>query len=166
MEDKRLSIQSIEDLYPRSLKYLTDYLQALVRGRLWLQVLVGMVFGITVGIMMGPSVGWVDPATSATISDWLAFPGKLFLALIQMIVIPLVFASIIRGLAATEDVEQLRKMGLRVVLYFILTTALAIVIGLVVALLIKPGTYIDSQNPYRRQWQPRQPLSKRPARWV
>jgi Na+/H+-dicarboxylate symporter len=146
MENNKSNIQSIESLYPRSLKYLTDYLQALVRGRLWLQVLVGMIFGIAVGIMMGPSVGWVDPPNAVTISDWLAFPGKLFLALIQMIVIPLVFASIIRGLAATEDVDQLRKMGLRVVLYFIVTTALAIVIGLAVALLIKPGTYIDSQS--------------------
>jgi Na+/H+-dicarboxylate symporter len=121
-------------------------LQGLVRGRLWLQVLVGMVLGITVGILMGPSVGWVSPATAATVSDWLAFPGKLFLALIQMIVIPLVFASIIRGLAATEDIEQLRKMGLWVVFYFIVTTALAIVIGLVVASIIKPGTFIDSQS--------------------
>jgi len=136
---------AIEYLYPRSLKYLTNYLQSMVRGRLWLQVLVGMILGITTGILMGPTVGWVNPGTAATVSDWLAFPGKLFLALIQMIVIPLVFASIIRGLAATEDLEQLRKMGLRVVLYFIATTAIAIIIGLVITTLIKPGTYIDSQ---------------------
>jgi Na+/H+-dicarboxylate symporter len=146
MAEKNTTLQAIEKLYPRSLKYLTDYLQILVRGRLWLQVIIGMIMGVTVGILMGPSVGWVSPVTAATISDWLAFPGKLFLALIQMIVIPLVFASIIRGLAATEDIEQLRKMGLRVVLYFIATTALAIIIGLVVASLIKPGTYIDSQS--------------------
>jgi len=136
---------AINTLHPRSLKYLTEYLQSLVHGRLWLQVMVGMVLGIGAGISLGPTVGWVEPALASTISDWLAFPGKLFLALIQMIVIPLVFASIIRGLAATEDLEQLRSMGLRVVLYFIATTALAIVIGLSVASLIKPGTYVDSQ---------------------
>lgn len=146
MADRFLTTQTIENLYPRSLKYLTDYLQALVRGRLWLKVLVGMVLGIAVGIAMGPSVGWMEPVTAATISNWLAFPGKLFLALIQMIVIPLVFASIIRGLAATEDMEQLRSMGVRVVLYFIATTALAIIIGLSVAVLVKPGQYIDSQS--------------------
>lgn len=142
---KNASTHTLEDLYPRSLKFLTHYLQGLVRGRLWLQVMVGMILGITVGILMGPTVGWVSPATATMVSDWLAFPGKLFLALIQMIVIPLVFASIIRGLAATEDIEQLRKMGLRVVLFFIATTALAIIIGLIIATLIKPGTYIDSQ---------------------
>jgi Na+/H+-dicarboxylate symporter len=136
---------AITSLYPRSLKYMADYLQSLVKGRLWLQVMVGMVLGIGVGILLGPSVGWIQPATAATLSDWLAFPGKLFLALIQMIVIPLVFASIIRGLAATEDLEQLRKIGFRVVLFFIATTALAIIIGLTVASVIKPGTYVDSQ---------------------
>lgn len=117
MPDTLEQQSTVSSLHPRSLKYLKDYLQALVRGRLWLQVMVGMGLGISVGILLGPSVGWVDPATSATISDWLAFPGKLFLALIQMIVIPLVFASIIRGLAATEDLEKLRKIGLRVVLF-------------------------------------------------
>lgn len=132
-------------LHPRSLKHLSDSLQGLVRGRLWLQVLVGMGLGILTGILIGPSVGWVSPGTAATASDWLALPGRLFLALIQMMVIPLVFASIIRGLAATEDLEQLKKIGLRVVLFFIFTTALAIVVGLSLANLIQPGQYVDSQ---------------------
>lgn len=135
----------LKALYPRSLKYLTDNLQALVRGRLWLKVIIAMILGIAVGILLGPSVGWVDPANASTIGDWLAFPGKLFLALIQMIVIPLIFASIIRGLAATEDLDQLRKIGLRAVLFFMVTTALAIVIGLTIASLIKPGSYVDGQ---------------------
>ena len=137
---------AIESLQPRSLKYLTTYLQSLIRRHLWFQVMVGMVLGIFVGILLGPTMGWVEFATATVISDWLAFPGKLFLALIQMIVIPLVFASIIRGLAATEDLEQLRKIGLRVVLFFIVTTALAIIIGLSIASLVKPGTYVDSQT--------------------
>lgn len=139
-------ISSIDAIYPRSLKYLSDSLQALIRGKLWIQVVFGMVLGISVGILLGPSFGWVSPDTATTVSNWLAFPGKLFLALIQMIVIPLVFASIIRGLASTEDIEQLKKMGLRVVLYFIATTTMAIIIGLFVVTLIKPGTYIDSQS--------------------
>jgi len=145
MTDKIEQFASIESLHPRSLKYQSNYLQSLIRGRLWLQVLLGMVLGISTGIMLGPSVGWVEASTAAIVSDWLAFPGRLFLALIQMIVIPLVFASIIRGLAASEDLEQLRKIGFRVVLFFIATTALAIIIGLTVANVIKPGTYIDNQ---------------------
>ena len=137
--------EAVELLHPRSLKHLTEHLQALVKGRLWLQVLIAMALGLAVGVVLGPSVGWVAPRTAAVIGDWLAFPGQLFLALIQMIVIPLVFASIIRGLAATEDLEQLRKMGIRVVGYFVVTTAIAIVIGLFLALTIKPGLFVDSQ---------------------
>ncbi|NVK42809.1 MAG: dicarboxylate/amino acid:cation symporter [Oceanospirillaceae bacterium] len=146
MIEKNVQETAIDALYPRSLRYLTGYLQSLVRGRLWLQVLVGMALGIATGIMLGPGLGWVGAATANTLGNWLAFPGKLFLALIQMMVIPLVFASIIRGLAATEDLEQLKRMGLRVVLYFIATTALAIMIGLAVASLIEPGKFVDSQS--------------------
>ncbi len=135
----------LEQLNPRSLKYLSGYLQSLVRGRLWAQVLAGMVLGLAVGIAIGPTGGWLDPDVAATLGNWLALPGKLFLALIQMIVVPLVFASIIRGLAATENPNQLRTMGLRVVLYFVATTALAIVIGIVLALIIQPGNFVDQE---------------------
>lgn len=131
-------------LYPRQLKYLSDYLSALTRGRLWLQVLIGMTLGIAIGILLGPTVAWVKPEVANIIGNWLALPGQLFLTLIQMIVIPLVFASVIRGLSASENLEQLRSIGIRVVIYFVVTTAVAIMIGMTVALLIKPGAYIDS----------------------
>ncbi len=135
----------LEMLHPRSLKHLANSLQSLVRGRLWLQVVIGMVAGILVGVLLGPAVGWFDPAFAATAGEWLALPGRLFLALIQMIVIPLVFASIIRGLAATEDFEQLRRMGGRAVVFFLTITAVAIVLGLLLATLVQPGRYVDSR---------------------
>ncbi len=134
----------LQTIYPRSLKVLSDQLQGLIRGRLWLKVLIGMALGLATGIVIGPSVGLVEPDIARTVASWLALPGQLFLALIQMIVIPLVFASIIRGIAASEGIEQLRRLGLRVVLYFIGTTTLAITIGLTVAQLIRPGKYVDS----------------------
>ncbi len=138
--------QSKSDPRPRT------YLIRHVTGRLWLKVLIGMVLGVVVGILLGPTVGLVHARSATVIGNWLAFPGQLFLALIQMIVIPLVFASIIRGLSASEDLEQLRRMGLRVVVYFLVTTAVAIAIGLVLALLIKPGLYIDSSLVGTRLW--------------
>ena len=137
---------------PRSFLYLNTYLISYVTGRLWLKVMIGMVLGIAVGILIGPTVGLIHPRTASVIGNWLAFPGQLFLALIQMIVIPLIFASVIRGLAASEDLEQLRKVGLRVVVFFLITTAVAIVIGLFVALLIKPGLFIDSSLVEKRLW--------------
>jgi Na+/H+-dicarboxylate symporter len=128
---------------PTSLGQLSGYLSGLTRGRLWLQVLIGMGLGIVVGILLGPNVGWLTPEQSHIAGNWLALPGQMFLALIQMIVIPLVVASVIRGLAASENVEQLRRMGLLAVVYFLLTTAAAIVIGLWIASVMKPGELID-----------------------
>ncbi len=118
---------------------LSSYLFGLVQDRLWLKVLIGMFLGLITGIILGPSVGLVKADTGAIIGNWLAFPGRLFIATIQMIVIPLIIASVVRGLAATEDIEQLRKVGVRVVLFFTATTALASAIGLWIANLLNPG---------------------------
>jgi Na+/H+-dicarboxylate symporter len=123
---------------------LSHQLQGLIRGRLWLQVILGMLAGILVGILLGPTVGLVSLKNASIIGNWLAFPGQLFLLVIQMIVIPLIFASVVRGLTAGGTLEQLRRMGIRIGLYFVFTTSIAICIGLAVALLVKPGTTIDS----------------------
>ncbi|MBB5321977.1 dicarboxylate/amino acid:cation symporter [Marinobacter oulmenensis] len=128
--------------YPRPLRHLSVYLAGLVAGRLWLKVLIGLGLGLVVGTLLGPSVGLVEPATGTLIGNWLAFPGQLFLATIQMIVIPLVIASVIRGLAASEDLEQLRRLGLRVTLFFVVTTGIAASIGLWVGGVLSPGTLL------------------------
>ncbi|MEQ8665326.1 MAG: dicarboxylate/amino acid:cation symporter [Rhodospirillales bacterium] len=128
----------------RSLLPFAATLQTLVRGRLWLQVLIGMTLGVGTGTLIGPTTGWVPAGTASVIGNWLAFPGQLFLALIQMIVIPLVFASIIRGLCSSEDLEQLRRIGFRAILFFVLTTAVAVTLGILLALVIRPGDYVDS----------------------
>ena len=128
---------------PRSLRYLSGYLSGLVKGRLWLKVLVGMALGLVVGTLLGPSVGLVNPETGAAVGSWLAFPGQLFLATIQMIVIPLVIASVIRGLTASEDLDQLRRLGIRVIIFFVITTAIAAAIGLWVGGLINPGSMLS-----------------------
>lgn len=140
MSDDRSRLETEAD--SNAIIFLRGHVHSLVRGRLWLQVMIGMVLGIGTGIALGPSVSWVDPEIAATIANWLAFPGQIFLTLIQMIVIPLIFTSIIRGLAASGDVAQLRQVGLRAVGIFVLATAVAIVIGLAVAALIEPGHYV------------------------
>jgi Na+/H+-dicarboxylate symporter len=133
----------IEVLYPRSLKFLYDSLHHLVEKRLWAKVLLGMVLGVLIGFLLGPNLNLVAPKTAFIISEWLALPGTIFLRVIQMIVIPLVFASIIRGIAASESVKQLKKTGIAVAIYFLITTTIAILIGVVLATWIQPGQYIN-----------------------
>ncbi|MDO3720564.1 dicarboxylate/amino acid:cation symporter [Marinobacter sp. chi1] len=125
--------------YPQQLRHLSGYLSGLVKGRLWLKVLIGMLMGLVTGTLLGPSVGLVEPATGSLVGNWLAFPGQLFLATIQMIVIPLVIASVVRGLAASEDLAQLRTLGVRVTIFFVITTAVAAVIGLWIGGVMNPG---------------------------
>lgn len=126
-----------------SIRRLAFRLSGLVRGRLWLQVLVFMLLGIVTGLLIGPTGGLLEADTALTVSNWLATPGYLFLAMVQMIVIPLVIASIILGMTSAEDMQQLRSIGLRTGLFFLLTTIAAVLIGLAVALVIEPGSYLS-----------------------
>jgi Na+/H+-dicarboxylate symporter len=128
---------------PRPLGALTDYLTRLIEGKLWLQVLIGMLAGLLVGVLIGPDTGLLGASTGVVVGNWLAFPGRLFLVTIQMIVVPLVFASIIRGLAAGPDTQQLKRLGLWAAGLFLVSTALAATIGIQLALTIEPGSYLE-----------------------
>jgi Na+/H+-dicarboxylate symporter len=137
-------LKNIELLNPRPLRNLAGQLALLVEHRLWLKVLIGLFAGLAVGLALGPAAGWVEPRTGVLIGGWLALPGQLFLASIQMIVIPLVFASIILGLASSENADQLKQLGLAVVAYFVATTAIAAAIGLWIGSVLKPGLLIKA----------------------
>ncbi|WP_348672630.1 dicarboxylate/amino acid:cation symporter [uncultured Abyssibacter sp.] len=131
-------------LHPRNLKHLADRLQGLVRTHLWAQVLVGMALGVAVGILIGPSVGWFEPQTAHLLGEWLALPGLVFLALIQTIVVPLVLTAIVRGIASTADPEQLKRGGIWLVVYFVVTTVIASSLGIGLGLLLKPGELVEA----------------------
>lgn len=137
-------LDTLEYLQPRSLKYLTRPLRILIRGKLWLQVLVGMVLGITAGLLLSPDAGLVERATALAIGEWIALPGRLFLAFIQMIVVPLILASIVHGIAGATDVAQLKRTGIGIGIYFLAATIAATVLGIVVALAVRPGDYVDA----------------------
>lgn len=137
-------LSPLEVLHPRSLLRLADSLQALLRSKLWLQIIVGMMCGIGVGVLLGPEVDLLSRTTAKVIGEWVALPGHLFLAVIQMIVVPLVFASVVRGIASNENIEQLRSTGIRLVIYFLATTSIAVVIGIGTGLLVRPGERVDA----------------------
>lgn len=127
-----------------SIKLINGPIREMLNQNLWAKMMAAMVLGVLAGLFISPSAGWFSQNTGLIVGNWLALPGRLFLSLIQMIVVPLVFASIIRGIASNEDIEFLKKMGIRLVLYFITTTSIAIGIGITVAMIIKPGQYLDT----------------------
>jgi len=129
------------------LKSFEHYLRGLVEAQLWVKVLVALALGLGVGMAISPITGWVSVEVSTSLGSWLALPGKLFLKLVQMIMIPLIFTSIISGIVANTS-EQLKSMGLKLLVYFIASTTVAIAIGIFLAMLFKPGASIYSAGAF------------------
>lgn len=125
----------------KPLNSLSQYLEKLIKGRLWLKVMIGLTLGVILGLILNPSFGYLNTATSKNIANWLDLPGQIFMRLVQMIMIPLVFTSIILGLVSNSK-ENLKTLGLRLLIYFLFTTAIAIFIGITLALLFEPGKYV------------------------
>lgn len=92
------------------------------------KVFLGFGIGIVLGMIFQKDILFVKPV------------GDIFLKLIQMIVIPLIFCSIISGIASIGDIGKLRRIGTKVMGFYIVTTILSTILGLVVAHIIRPGT--------------------------
>ncbi|WP_370097956.1 dicarboxylate/amino acid:cation symporter [Xanthomarina gelatinilytica] len=127
----------------RPLTALSVHLESLIKGRLWLQVIVGLLLGAALGLLLNPSTGLVSERVGSWLANWLELPGQIFMRLIQMVMIPLIFASIISGIVSNTS-DNLKTFGLRLFLYFVFTTTVAIIIGLSITLLMKPGEYVLS----------------------
>jgi Na+/H+-dicarboxylate symporter len=125
----------------RSLNNLTEHLQRLIKGQLWAKVLIGIGLGIGLGLLLNSQSGLVTPETSEKAANWLDMPGQIFLRLVQMVMIPLIFASIITGIISNSS-ENLKSMGVRLLTYFMITTVVSISIGLAVTYLMEPGKYL------------------------
>jgi Na+/H+-dicarboxylate symporter len=121
-----------------------DAIIRLFRRQLWAQILLALVLGIIVGSWISPEGGQaLEAATAYRVAEWLKLPGTVFLNLIQMVVIPLVITSIMLGVGGSGDSSTLKDVGLRIAPYFVVTTTIAVTIGITLALLLKPGLYVD-----------------------
>ncbi|WP_244281991.1 dicarboxylate/amino acid:cation symporter [Maledivibacter halophilus] len=92
------------------------------------KVFIGFALGILLGLIFKEKILIIKPL------------GDLFLRLIKMIVVPLVFFSIISGITSMGDIQKLKKVGTKTLLYYIVTTGIAGIIGIIVARTLKPGT--------------------------
>jgi len=129
-------------------------LLGLFRDHLWAQVIAGLVLGVVVGLLMGPDIGLLDTETASIIGSWLALPGELFLAMLQFIVVPLVVASVAVGIAGNPDLGVVRRLGVGVVLYFLITTSIAVTVGVGASTLIRPGDYVSDEQKLAMQQAP------------
>lgn len=80
------------------------------------------------------------------ILDWIKPFGNIFINLLKLIAVPLILASLIKGVSDLKDVSKLSKMGGRTIGLYLLTTVFAVSIGLVVVNIIKPGSFISEST--------------------
>ena len=98
------------------------------------KILIGMILGIVFGFVMTyPSWG------PQFIADWIQPFGNIFVKLLKLIAIPLIIASLIKGISDLKDISKFRNIGLRTIVIYIGTTVVAITIGLMLVNILKPG---------------------------
>ncbi len=109
--------------------------------KILLAVSVGLVFGVFLDKL---SDSW--PEAASWVMLVLEPAGRIFLKLINMVIIPLVMASLLLGIASLGDVRKLGRIGMRSLLFFSLTTAAAVAIGLALAVWFQPGKLVDTNT--------------------
>ncbi len=105
------------------------------------QILLGMVGGVLFALLM-TNFSW----GSEFISDWIQPFGNIFINALKLIAVPLILASLIKGISDLKDISKLSKMGTRTILIYIVTTVIAVSIGLGMVNLIKPGSAITEET--------------------
>ena len=111
---------------------------------LWLQVVISLLIGLGVGLILGDDIGvGLDDDTLDSATSYLAIPANIFLSIIQMIIVPLIFASIVVAITNLGAKDKLKTLGFGVGTYFVITTTIAILVAIFLASIIAPGSILD-----------------------
>ena len=115
-------------------------MKAWFRMDLWKRVMIGLVLGTLIGLAI--RYGMSNEAASEAAEYFKPF-GDLFLNLIRMLVVPLIFLTLVSGVLSMGDPKKLGSLGGRAVGVYMLTTAVAVTIGLIIGTILQPGTGFD-----------------------
>ena len=99
--------------------------------KLWKQILIALVAGLAVGMILGPPAAAIKPI------------GTIFVNLIKMLIVPLIFVSLVCGVTSMHDMHKMGRIAAKTIVIYLLTTAIAITIGLGLGALLQPGTGIN-----------------------
>src|SRR5215468_3460215 len=102
-----------------------------ILGQLWFQVLVGTLLGI--------AIGWLAPGAGSAMQPL----GDTFIKLIRMMIGPVIFVTVVHGIARVSDMRSVGWLALKSLIYFEAVTILALVIGLVAVELWRPGAEMN-----------------------
>src|SRR5271165_6031383 len=94
---------------------------------------------VLIAIVIGVAIGYFFPATGASLKPL----GDMFIAAIKMVIAPIIFCTVVHGIAGMEDMKKVGRVGLKAIVYFEVVTTLALVVGLIVANLWQPGAEMN-----------------------
>jgi len=95
--------------------------------KLFQKILIGFVLGAILGAIWGPGIVWIKPV------------GTIFLSLLKMLIVPLIFSTLVVGVASIADPKKLGRVAGKTIFYYLVTTAFAIIIGLLLGNIFQPG---------------------------
>ena len=106
-----------------------------------------ILIGMSLGVLFGVSFSFI-PSGDLFISNYIKPFGTIFINLLKLIAVPLILASLIKGISDLKDISKLSKMGGRTIIIYLITTLTAVIIGLILVNVIKPGKSIsvDTRN--------------------
>ncbi|HEX6334767.1 MAG TPA: dicarboxylate/amino acid:cation symporter [Flavisolibacter sp.] len=108
---------------------------------LYLRIIIGMVAGVVFAVIMLQFESGVQ-----FIRDWVKPFGTIFINLLKLIAVPLILASLIKGVSDLKDMSKLSSMGWRTITFYLFTTVFAVSLGLLVSNVIKPGKSISTET--------------------
>jgi proton glutamate symport protein len=104
------------------------------------KILIAMVAGVVVGLL----AVWADKPD--LVRDWIKPFGDIFIRLLKLIAIPIIIASLIKGIAELKDLTQLSRIGIRTAGLYLATTVIAISLGLTLVNITKPGKLVTEET--------------------
>src|SRR5215212_2640236 len=104
------------------------------------KILIGLALGIVWGLIAA-NMGW-----GQTNSWYIAPVGKIFVNLLKLIAIPMIITSLVMGVASLNDINKLGRIGGRTLGIFIITTIIAVTIGLVLTTILRPGDSLSEET--------------------
>ena len=113
--------------------------------RLTTVILIGMVLGILVGY--AGNLMWPDPQVAKSIAGYISLITDVFLRLIKMIIAPLVFSTLVVGVAHMGDTKAIGRIGLKAMLWFVSASLVSLLLGMVMVNLMRPGDNLNLPLP-------------------
>src|SRR5437667_8521508 len=110
------------------------------------RILLGLVIGAAAGVTVNASFGGANPRVEWVVVQFTEPIGELFLRLLLMTVVPLVFSSLVIGVAGVGDIRTLGRIGFKCIVYTIVISAISVAIGLTLTNLLQPGKHLNPET--------------------